>query len=255
MSSSSTISTNAHSRRARVTRAMPGDRDWREYNEVPIGDRTSTPQCWRTGEGAGEGQQGQGRGAVLPPLPEVLHRDPRVLPPRLLFHSTCPGGGPRDSCASSPGSWMGCRPGLLHDKGEGERAQGGPRRFARRVERAGQHSGGCIRNQGPQRRGLDKARLEGEEEVPQDALHCGHKDGACGLDGRDVREGGDGRRLRRLVRDAEGQGQEGPRRRSLRLEGELRLRRGGGDKAGHRGQERLRAEERGSQARKQAVIE
>jgi len=64
---------------------------------------------------------------------------------------------------------------------------------------------------------------------------------------------GDGRRLRRLVRDAEGQ--EGPRRRSLRLEGELRLRRGGGDKAGHRGQERLRAEERGSQARKQAVIE
>lgn len=56
---------------------------------------------------------------------------------------------------------------------------------------------------------------------------------------------GDGRRLRRLVRDAEGQGQEGPRRRSLRLEGELRLRRGGGDKAGHRGQERLRAEERG----------
>ena len=146
MSSSSTL-TNARLRRARVTRAMPGDGDRREYNEVPIGDRTSTPRCWRTGEGAEEGQQGQGRGAVLPPLPEVLHRDPRVLLLRLLFHSTCPTGGPRSSCASSRvrgGGWA-AGPGLLHDKGEGERAQGGPRRFARQVEGTGQHSRRCIR--------------------------------------------------------------------------------------------------------------
>jgi hypothetical protein len=132
-SSSSTISTNARLRRARVTRAMPGDGDRREYNEVPIGDRTSTPQCWRTGEGAEEGQQGQGRGAVLPPLPEVLHRAPRVLLLRLLFHSTCPGGGPRSSCASSRvrgGGWA-AGSGLLRDEGEDERAQGGPRRFAK----------------------------------------------------------------------------------------------------------------------------
>ena len=68
-------------------------------------------------------------------------------------------------------------------------------------------------NQGPRRRELDPEDMEGEEGVLEDTLRCGHKDGIGRLDGRDVREG---------------RGREGPRRRRLRLEGELQLPRGGG---------------------------
>jgi len=61
------------------------------------------------------------------------------------------------------------------------------------------------------------------------------------------------------VGDAKGRvgGQEGPRRRRLRLEGELQLPRGGGDGADHRGRGGSGSAPRsgGSPARRQAVIE
>ena len=58
---------------------------------------------------------------------------------------------------------------------------------------------------------------------------------------------GDGRRLKRLVRKAEESvrvRKEGPRRRGLRLEGELQLPRQGGDQASHQGGQDLGAEVR-----------
>jgi len=67
---------------------------------------------------------------------------------------------------------------------------------------------------------------------------------------------GNGRRLRRLVGDAEGRsGSGGPSPTALTTEGEPQLPRGGQSQSSGSGRERPRAEERGSPARKQAVIE
>jgi hypothetical protein len=79
--------------------------------------------------------------------------------------------------------------------------------------------------------GLDPEGLEGEEGVPEDGMHFAVdiKTGqAVSMDATSERVG-DGRRPRGPVGDAEGRvGVGGPRRRRLRLEGELQLPRGGG---------------------------
>ena len=53
-------------------------------------------------------------------------------------------------------------PRLLHDREEGEQARSEARRVPDRIERSRDDRGRLLGHQGPQRRRLDQARLEGE---------------------------------------------------------------------------------------------
>lgn len=54
---------------------------------------------------------------------------------------------------------------------------------------SGEHSCRLIRRKGSQRRRLDKARVEGEERIPEDTFRRRHQDEAGGIDGCILGEG------------------------------------------------------------------
>jgi hypothetical protein len=69
---------------------MPGDRDWRKYNEALVrrGELDIDPSVLEDwGRELRRANGGKVGGAALPPLPGVLHGAPRVPLLRLLFHT------------------------------------------------------------------------------------------------------------------------------------------------------------------------